>query len=48
MYTQLLKEIEHAENARQKFTDFCIDCFTENDLWSKALRQFDIYYEDHS
>ncbi|CAF0740910.1 unnamed protein product [Adineta steineri] len=52
MYTQLLKEtildIEHDDNAKKTFTDFCRTRLVENDLRLESLQQFEKSYDNHS
>ncbi|CAF1556059.1 unnamed protein product, partial [Adineta steineri] len=52
MYTQLLKEtildIEHDDNAKKAFIDFCLTRLVENDLRLEPLHQFEKNYDNHS
>ncbi|CAF0745218.1 unnamed protein product [Adineta ricciae] len=52
MYTQLLKEtileLEHDHNARQAFTDFCLQHLQEYNLRKQPLVQFQKFYDRHS
>jgi tetratricopeptide (TPR) repeat protein len=53
MYTQLLKEIiidieYDAKKAREEFTQFFHNCSAAKDFQSKAINQFERYYETHT
>jgi tetratricopeptide (TPR) repeat protein len=53
MYTQLVKEIlidieYDMKKARDEFAQFCLNCCPAEDFQSKAIKQFQRHYEDHS